>query len=55
VGDDRAPGGRDARGGGLGANRAVALDAGIEVLELDGTFELDLALDGADEVDRTSA
>jgi ribose 5-phosphate isomerase A len=31
--------------------RAVALDAGIEVLELDGTFELDLALDGADEVD----
>jgi ribose 5-phosphate isomerase A len=30
--------------------RAVALDAGIEVLELDGTFELDLALDGADEV-----
>jgi ribose 5-phosphate isomerase A len=31
--------------------REVALDAGIEVLELDGTFELDLALDGADEVD----
>jgi ribose 5-phosphate isomerase A len=30
--------------------RAVALDAGIEVLELDGSFELDLALDGADEV-----
>jgi ribose 5-phosphate isomerase A len=30
--------------------REVALDAGIEVLELDGTFELDLALDGADEV-----
>jgi ribose 5-phosphate isomerase A len=33
--------------------REVALDAGIEVLELDGTFELDLALDGADEVDPT--
>jgi ribose 5-phosphate isomerase A len=31
--------------------REIALDAGIEVLELDGTFELDLALDGADEVD----
>jgi ribose 5-phosphate isomerase A len=31
--------------------REVALTAGIEVLELDGTFELDLALDGADEVD----
>ena len=31
--------------------REVALSAGIEVLELDGTFELDLALDGADEVD----
>jgi ribose 5-phosphate isomerase A len=28
-----------------------ALTAGIEVVELDGTFELDLALDGADEVD----
>jgi ribose 5-phosphate isomerase A len=28
----------------------IALSAGIEVLELDGTFELDLALDGADEV-----
>ena len=28
-----------------------ALTAGIEVLELDGSFELDLALDGADEVD----
>lgn len=28
-----------------------ALAAGIEVVELDGTFELDLALDGADEVD----
>jgi ribose 5-phosphate isomerase A len=30
--------------------RDVALSAGIEVLELDGTFELALALDGADEV-----
>src|SRR4051812_15753426 len=30
--------------------REVALGAGIEVLELDGTFDLDLALDGADEV-----
>jgi ribose 5-phosphate isomerase A len=30
--------------------RDVALRAGIEVLELDGTFELALALDGADEV-----
>ena len=28
-----------------------ARDAGIEVVELDGTFELDLAIDGADEVD----
>jgi ribose 5-phosphate isomerase A len=28
-----------------------ARDAGIEVIELDGSFELDLALDGADEVD----
>jgi len=31
--------------------RERALTAGIEVVELDGTFELDLALDGADEVD----
>lgn len=31
---------------------ARARDAGIEVVELDGTFELDLAIDGADEVDR---
>jgi ribose 5-phosphate isomerase A len=31
--------------------RERAFSAGIEVLELDGTFELDLALDGADEVD----
>jgi ribose 5-phosphate isomerase A len=31
--------------------RERALTAGIEVLELDGSFELDLALDGADEVD----
>jgi ribose 5-phosphate isomerase A len=31
--------------------RDVAESAGIEVLELDGTFELALALDGADEVD----
>jgi ribose 5-phosphate isomerase A len=30
--------------------REVALTAGIEVVELDGSFELDLALDGADEV-----
>jgi ribose 5-phosphate isomerase A len=28
-----------------------ARDAGIEVVELDGTFELDVAIDGADEVD----
>jgi ribose 5-phosphate isomerase A len=31
--------------------RARAAEAGIEVIELDGSFELDLALDGADEVD----
>jgi ribose 5-phosphate isomerase A len=31
--------------------REIAVEAGIEVLELDGTFELDLALDGADEID----
>jgi len=31
--------------------RERALTAGIEVVELDGTFEVDLALDGADEVD----
>ena len=31
--------------------RERALATGIEVIELDGTFELDLALDGADEVD----
>jgi ribose 5-phosphate isomerase A len=31
--------------------RERALTAGIEVLELDGSFELDLALDGADEID----
>jgi ribose 5-phosphate isomerase A len=30
--------------------REIALSTGIEVLELDGTFELELALDGADEV-----
>jgi ribose 5-phosphate isomerase A len=30
--------------------RGVASEAGIEVIELDGSFELDLALDGADEV-----
>jgi ribose 5-phosphate isomerase A len=30
--------------------RGVALKAGLDVVELDGTFELDLALDGADEV-----
>ena len=30
--------------------RGVAERAGVEVLELDGTFELELALDGADEV-----
>jgi ribose 5-phosphate isomerase A len=29
----------------------LARSAGIEVVELDGSFELDLALDGADEVD----
>ena len=31
--------------------REIALSAGIEVLELDGTFGPELALDGADEVD----
>jgi ribose 5-phosphate isomerase A len=31
--------------------RELALRVGIDVLELDGSFELDLALDGADEVD----
>jgi ribose 5-phosphate isomerase A len=31
---------------------ALARDAGIELLELDGEVELDLALDGADEIDR---
>jgi ribose 5-phosphate isomerase A len=31
---------------------ARAREAGIEVVELDGSFELDLAIDGADEVDR---
>jgi ribose 5-phosphate isomerase A len=31
--------------------REVASEAGVEILELDGTFELDLAIDGADEVD----
>ena len=31
--------------------REVALELGIEVLELDGSFGLDLALDGADEID----
>jgi ribose 5-phosphate isomerase A len=30
---------------------AVALTAGIEVVELDGSFEVDLAVDGADEID----
>ena len=33
--------------------RERALTAGIEAVELDGTFDLDLALDGADEVDRS--
>ncbi len=32
-------------------SRALAEAAGIELVELDGTVELDLALDGADEVD----
>ncbi len=31
--------------------RERARDAGLEVVELDGTLELDLALDGADEID----
>jgi ribose 5-phosphate isomerase A len=31
---------------------ARAREAGIEVVELDGSFELDLAIDGADEIDR---
>ncbi len=30
---------------------ALARDAGIEVVELDGSVELDLAIDGADEID----
>jgi ribose 5-phosphate isomerase A len=30
---------------------ALAHDAGIEIVDLDGTIELDLALDGADEID----
>ena len=30
--------------------REIALSGGIDVLELDGSFELDLAIDGADEV-----
>ncbi|MGH2746252.1 MAG: ribose-5-phosphate isomerase RpiA [Thermoleophilaceae bacterium] len=33
------------------ATDELARAAGIEVIELDGSFELDLALDGADEVD----
>jgi ribose 5-phosphate isomerase A len=31
---------------------ARAREAGIEVVELDGSFDLDLAIDGADELDR---
>ena len=31
--------------------REAAVGAGIEILELDGSFELDLAIDGADEID----
>jgi ribose 5-phosphate isomerase A len=31
--------------------REVALEAKLEVRDLDGTFELDLAIDGADEID----
>ena len=31
--------------------REVALEAELELRELDGTFELDLAIDGADEID----
>lgn len=31
--------------------RELASEAGIEVIELDGSVELDLALDGADEID----
>ncbi len=34
-------------------SRTLAQAAGIELVELDGTLELDLALDGADEVDRS--
>jgi len=46
------------RGGGVRAVTAsertaeLARGAGIELLELDGSVELDLALDGADELDR---
>jgi len=32
-------------------SEGLARDAGLEVVQLDGTIELDLALDGADEVD----
>ena len=31
--------------------REVALESRLEVVELDGTFELELAIDGADEID----
>jgi ribose 5-phosphate isomerase A len=46
------------RGGGVRAVTAsertagLAREAGIELVELDGSLELDLALDGADELDR---
>lgn len=45
------------RGGGVRAvvaserTDALVREAGMDVVELDGTFEIDLAIDGADEVD----
>ncbi len=56
LGPRVAPGG-DLAGAGLRAATASSLtearagELGIEVIELDGAVELDLALDGADEVD----
>jgi len=53
----RVRAGGDLAGGGLRAATAssrtdeLARSLGIDVIELDGTVDLDLALDGADEVD----
>jgi ribose 5-phosphate isomerase A len=57
LGERVAAGGGPAGGGGFRVVAAssrtdeLARAAGFEVVELDGTIELDLALDGADEVD----